>query len=155
MYPASSFQVGKLILTQLQASTNSLKASGVQIQLQVEESVENIEVLMKHLQERSREGTLRSDKDNYALLRNRDSGPGNGSFWFGFKFNIICRFQSKVKDQYCISLTWVQRISKISGPYPSTPHPRSSMGTSGPSLGPTSPPSATQTPTSTLTRTSV
>lgn len=84
MYPASSFQVGKLVLRQLQDSTNSLKASGVKIKLQVEESVENLEVLMKHLQERSREGTLRSDRDNYALLHNTGAEPGIDSFLLGF-----------------------------------------------------------------------
>lgn len=84
MYPASSFQVGKLILTQLQASTNCLKESGVQISHQVEESVENVQVLMRHLQERSREGTLRSDRDTYALLHNIGSEPGNNCSLFGF-----------------------------------------------------------------------
>lgn len=84
MYPASSFQVARLILTQLEASKNSLKASGVHIKLQVEESVENLQDLMSHLQERSREGTLRSDRDNYALLHNTGSEPGNTSFLFGF-----------------------------------------------------------------------
>lgn len=82
MYPASSFQEGRLIMMQLQASINSLKASGVQIKLQVEESVENLQVLMKHLQERSREGTLRSDRDTYALLHNIGSEPGNNSKLF-------------------------------------------------------------------------
>lgn len=84
MYPASSLQVVRLLLTQLQAATNSLKASGVQIELQVEESVENIQVLMTHLQERSREGTLRSDRDKYVLLHNSGAEPGENSFLFGF-----------------------------------------------------------------------
>lgn len=84
MYPASSLQVVRLILTQLQAATNSLKASGVQINLQVEESVENIQVLMTHLQERSREGTLRSDRDKYALLHISGAEPGKNSFLFGY-----------------------------------------------------------------------
>lgn len=84
MYPASSLQVVRLVLTQLQASTHSLKASGVQINLQVEESVENLQVLLRHLQERSREGTLRSDRDTYALLQNIGPEPGKNSFLFGF-----------------------------------------------------------------------
>lgn len=70
------------MLTQLQASISSLKASGVQIKLQVEESVDNLQVLIRHLQERSMEGTLRSDRDKYALLRNTE--PGTISF--------LCRF---------------------------------------------------------------
>ena len=57
-----------LLLTLLQASINSLRASGVDIQPQVEERVESVQGLIKHLQERAREGTLRSDRDTYALL---------------------------------------------------------------------------------------
>lgn len=57
-----------LLLTLLQASINSLRAAGVDIQPQVEEKVESVQGLIKHLQERAREGTLRSDRDTYALL---------------------------------------------------------------------------------------
>ncbi|XP_070700533.1 NFX1-type zinc finger-containing protein 1 [Pempheris klunzingeri] len=67
-FPASSVQSVSLLLTLLQASINSLRASGVDFQPQMEESVESLQGLIKHLQERSREGTLRSDRDNYALL---------------------------------------------------------------------------------------
>ncbi|XP_068568539.1 NFX1-type zinc finger-containing protein 1 [Cebidichthys violaceus] len=67
-FPASSAQAGSLILTMLKDSIAKLRALGVDIQPQTEESVENIEALIKHLQERSRERTLRSDKDTYALL---------------------------------------------------------------------------------------
>lgn len=80
MYPASSVQVVRLTLTQLQASVVSLKASGVEIKPQVDEGVENLQVLMRHLQQRSREGTLRSDRDHYALLHNTGVDPGNNSF---------------------------------------------------------------------------
>jgi len=68
IFPASTAQAASLLLTLLKASINHLRASGVVIQPQTEESVENLEGLIKHLQERSREGTLRSDKDTYALL---------------------------------------------------------------------------------------
>ncbi|XP_030275595.1 NFX1-type zinc finger-containing protein 1 isoform X4 [Sparus aurata] len=68
MYPASSVQVGSLLLTQLQSAISTLKASGVVIRRQTEESMETLQALIEHLQERSREGTLRSDKDTYALL---------------------------------------------------------------------------------------
>uniref|UniRef100_A0A3Q3W7K3 RZ-type domain-containing protein n=1 Tax=Mola mola TaxID=94237 RepID=A0A3Q3W7K3_MOLML len=64
-FPANSAQAVKLLLTQLQASVNSLKTSGVEIQPDTEERLENLQCLMRHLQERSREGTLRSDKDTY------------------------------------------------------------------------------------------
>ncbi|XP_051269576.1 NFX1-type zinc finger-containing protein 1 [Dicentrarchus labrax] len=76
IFPASSVQVVRLLLTQLQASINSLKTSGVEIQPQVEESVEGLHVLIRHLQEKSREGTLRSDKDTYALLTPGVDNPG-------------------------------------------------------------------------------
>ncbi|XP_041800203.1 NFX1-type zinc finger-containing protein 1 isoform X2 [Chelmon rostratus] len=76
MFPASSVQACSLLLTQLQASINSLKTSGVEIQPQTEESVENLQGLIRHLKERSREGTLRSDRDTYALLRAGGDNPG-------------------------------------------------------------------------------
>ncbi|KAM9361314.1 NFX1-type zinc finger-containing protein 1 [Symphorus nematophorus] len=72
MFPASSVLAGSLLLTQLQASINSLKTAGVEIQPQMEERIEGLKGLIRHLQERSREGTLRSDKDNYALLSGED-----------------------------------------------------------------------------------
>ncbi|KAM6946973.1 NFX1-type zinc finger-containing protein 1 isoform 1-T1 [Lycodopsis pacificus] len=72
IFPASSAQSVSLILTMLNASIDKLRALGVDIQPQTEESVENIEVLIKHLQEKSRDRTLRSDKDTYALLPTAD-----------------------------------------------------------------------------------
>lgn len=68
MFPAGSVQSVRLLMTQLQASINNLKTSGVEIQPQMEESMENLQGLIKHLQDKSREGTLRSDKETYALL---------------------------------------------------------------------------------------
>lgn len=158
MYPASSVQVVRIIVTQFQASINSLKESGVEIKPQMEESMENLQLLMRHLQERSKEGTLRSDKDTYALLHNMGADPGKILFC-SYQFSMTHHFQSFLKvrdqkDQFCFSLTPAQKTSKISELYPSTPHLRSSTWTSGPSSDPTSPPSAIQTPTSTLTRTS-
>lgn len=82
MFPASSVQAVRLLLTQLQASINSLKTSGVEIQPQMEERMEGLQDLMRHLQERSREGTLRSDRDTYALLPAGGDNPGNGLFLF-------------------------------------------------------------------------
>lgn len=64
-------------MTLLQVSINSLRASGVDIQTEMEESVENLQGLIRHLQERSREGTLRSNKDTYALLHTRGDNPSN------------------------------------------------------------------------------
>ncbi|XP_068451312.1 NFX1-type zinc finger-containing protein 1 [Clinocottus analis] len=82
-FPASSTQAASLLLTLLKTSINHLRASGVDIQPQTEESVENLEGLIKHLEERSREGTLRSDKDTYALL------PTGGEEMAGEDFRTI------------------------------------------------------------------
>ncbi|XP_044066857.1 NFX1-type zinc finger-containing protein 1-like isoform X2 [Siniperca chuatsi] len=76
IFPASSVQAVSLLLTLLQASINSLRASGVDIQPQMEESVESVQGLIRHLQEKSREGTLRSDRDTYALLPTGRDNPG-------------------------------------------------------------------------------
>lgn len=91
MFPASSVQACSLLLTQLQASINSLKTSGVEIQPQTEESVENLQGLIRHLKERSREGTLRSDRDTYALLRAGGDNPGNGLF-FNFRYFYFLKY---------------------------------------------------------------
>uniref|UniRef100_A0AAX7SIY5 RZ-type domain-containing protein n=1 Tax=Astatotilapia calliptera TaxID=8154 RepID=A0AAX7SIY5_ASTCA len=68
IFPASSVHTVSLLLTLLQASINSLRASGVDFQPQIEESVEQLQDLITHLQNRAREGTLRSDRDTYAFL---------------------------------------------------------------------------------------
>ncbi|XP_020558865.1 NFX1-type zinc finger-containing protein 1 isoform X2 [Oryzias latipes] len=68
MFPASSVKAVSMLLTLLQASINSLRGSGLDVDTRVEENGEQLKGLIEHLQERSREGTLRSDKDTYALL---------------------------------------------------------------------------------------
>ncbi|KAK2915291.1 NFX1-type zinc finger-containing protein 1 [Channa argus] len=75
IFPASSIKSVSLLLPLVQASINSLRTSGVDIEPQVEETLENLHVLVLHLEERSREGTLRSDKDNYALLPTGADNP--------------------------------------------------------------------------------
>uniref|UniRef100_A0A3Q4GFY5 Zinc finger, NFX1-type containing 1 n=1 Tax=Neolamprologus brichardi TaxID=32507 RepID=A0A3Q4GFY5_NEOBR len=72
IFPASSVHTVSLLLTLLQASINSLRASGVDFQPQIEESVEQLQDLITHLQNRAREGTLRSDRDTYAFLPSDD-----------------------------------------------------------------------------------
>uniref|UniRef100_A0AAX7V2B9 RZ-type domain-containing protein n=1 Tax=Astatotilapia calliptera TaxID=8154 RepID=A0AAX7V2B9_ASTCA len=72
IFPASSVHTVSLLLTLLQASINSLRASGVDFQPQIEESVEQLQDLITHLQNRAREGTLRSDRDTYAFLPSGD-----------------------------------------------------------------------------------
>uniref|UniRef100_A0A7N6AWJ7 RZ-type domain-containing protein n=1 Tax=Anabas testudineus TaxID=64144 RepID=A0A7N6AWJ7_ANATE len=75
VFPASSVKPVSLLLTMAQASINGLRASGVDFQPEVEEMVENIQGLVRHLEERSREGTLRSDRDTYALLPTGGDNP--------------------------------------------------------------------------------
>uniref|UniRef100_A0A3B4AX81 RZ-type domain-containing protein n=1 Tax=Periophthalmus magnuspinnatus TaxID=409849 RepID=A0A3B4AX81_9GOBI len=67
-FPASSVEPVSLLLTLLPTAINSLRTSGVDVPAQIEENMEQLQELVRHLQTRSREGTLRSDKDNYALL---------------------------------------------------------------------------------------
>lgn len=57
-----------MLLTLLKASIHTLRVLGVDIRPQMEERLENIDGLIKHLQVKSREGTLRSNKDTYSLL---------------------------------------------------------------------------------------
>ncbi|KAF7649472.1 hypothetical protein LDENG_00140980 [Lucifuga dentata] len=76
IFPASSVHAVSMLLTLLQASINSLRASGVDILPQMEEEMENLKGLVNHLQERSREGTLCSDRDTYALLATGGDNPG-------------------------------------------------------------------------------
>ncbi|XP_072237874.1 NFX1-type zinc finger-containing protein 1 isoform X2 [Leuresthes tenuis] len=75
VFPASSVKAVSILLTLLQASINSLRASGEDIQPQMEENVENLKGLIEHLEGRSREGTLRSDRDTYVLLPTRGNDP--------------------------------------------------------------------------------
>nr|XP_040059120.1 NFX1-type zinc finger-containing protein 1 isoform X2 [Gasterosteus aculeatus aculeatus] len=67
-FPASSAQAPSMLLTLLKASIHTLRVLGVDIRPQMEERLENIDGLIKHLQVKSREGTLRSNKDTYSLL---------------------------------------------------------------------------------------
>lgn len=78
IYPASSVQAVSMLLTVLQSSINSLRASGVNIPPEMEGKLESLQGLVNHLQEKSREGTLRSDKDTYALLTTGVGNAGNG-----------------------------------------------------------------------------
>ncbi|XP_017264129.2 NFX1-type zinc finger-containing protein 1 isoform X2 [Kryptolebias marmoratus] len=75
IFPASSVKAVSMLLTLLQASVNSLRASGVDIYPHTEDKMENLKGLIEHLQQRSREGTLRSDKDTYALLATGGDNP--------------------------------------------------------------------------------
>ncbi|NXF09008.1 ZNFX1 protein, partial [Smithornis capensis] len=61
-FPASSVQKISVLLTVLPVSINALKASGVYITEETEKNFNEIQMLMQHLQEKKREGTLRTDK---------------------------------------------------------------------------------------------
>ncbi|XP_007548089.1 NFX1-type zinc finger-containing protein 1 isoform X1 [Poecilia formosa] len=73
IFPASSVNTVNMLVTLLQGSINTLRASGVDFLPKVEEKMENLKDLIAHLQEKSRKGTLRSDKDTYGLLTNSDN----------------------------------------------------------------------------------
>ncbi|KAJ7413081.1 NFX1-type zinc finger-containing protein 1 [Willisornis vidua] len=60
-FPASSMQKVSVLLTVLPASINALRASGVDITEETEKNLNKVQMLMKHLQEKRREGTLRAD----------------------------------------------------------------------------------------------
>ncbi|NWV22217.1 ZNFX1 protein, partial [Origma solitaria] len=60
-FPASSVQKVSVLLTVLPASINALRASGVDITEETEKNLNEVQMLMQHLQEKRREGTLRAD----------------------------------------------------------------------------------------------
>ncbi|NWS74149.1 ZNFX1 protein, partial [Crotophaga sulcirostris] len=73
VFPASSVQKISILLTVLPASINALRASGVDITEETEKNLNKVQMLMQHLQEKRREGTLRAD--NYVLMQSQTDGP--------------------------------------------------------------------------------
>ncbi|NXV10160.1 ZNFX1 protein, partial [Cettia cetti] len=69
-FPASSVQKVSILLTVLTASINSLKAFGVDITEETEKNLSKVQMLMQHLQEKKREGTLRAD--NCKVMQSQD-----------------------------------------------------------------------------------
>uniref|UniRef100_A0A8D0KWH1 Zinc finger NFX1-type containing 1 n=1 Tax=Strix occidentalis caurina TaxID=311401 RepID=A0A8D0KWH1_STROC len=67
IFPASSVQKISILLTVLPASINALRASGVDITEETEKNLNKVQMLVQHLQEKRREGTLRAD--NYTLMQ--------------------------------------------------------------------------------------
>lgn len=67
----------RLVLTQLKSTIDNLKTFDVEIEPQIEESMKRLEDLTSYLQERRREGTLRSDKDTHSILPASGIIPGN------------------------------------------------------------------------------
>ncbi|NXV98239.1 ZNFX1 protein, partial [Calonectris borealis] len=72
VFPASSVQKISVLLTVLPASINALRASGVVITEETEKNLNKVQMLVQHLQEKRREGTLRAD--NYTLIQPRTDG---------------------------------------------------------------------------------
>lgn len=66
-----------MIMTQLKSTIDILKAIDLEIEPELEESVQRLQDLTKDLQERHREGTLRSDKDTFSILPATGTIPGN------------------------------------------------------------------------------
>ncbi|CAL8340356.1 unnamed protein product [Merluccius merluccius] len=71
IFPASSVQAVSVLVVLFQASLLGLTASGVDIGHQTKEKLENIQAAVEHLQARSREGNLRSDRDRIPLLSDK------------------------------------------------------------------------------------
>ncbi|NWV70453.1 ZNFX1 protein, partial [Malurus elegans] len=69
-FPASSVQKVSILLTVLPASVNALRASGVTITEETEKNLNRVQMLMQHLQEKRREGTLRTD--NCTFMKPQD-----------------------------------------------------------------------------------
>uniref|UniRef100_A0A8B9I5F3 Zinc finger NFX1-type containing 1 n=1 Tax=Anser brachyrhynchus TaxID=132585 RepID=A0A8B9I5F3_9AVES len=72
IFPASSVQKISILLTVLPASINALRASGVDIMEETEKNLNKVQMLVQHLQEKRREGTLRAD--NYTLMQLQADG---------------------------------------------------------------------------------
>uniref|UniRef100_A0A8B9KLP9 Zinc finger, NFX1-type containing 1 n=1 Tax=Astyanax mexicanus TaxID=7994 RepID=A0A8B9KLP9_ASTMX len=79
MFPSSSVRTVSMLVALLKPVVNQLRASGVDISATVEEDLEKIQAMVDHLQEKARDGTLRSD--NYTiLLGNEEAPPGEEDF---------------------------------------------------------------------------
>ncbi|MGH0131754.1 UNVERIFIED_CONTAM: hypothetical protein FKN15_048582 [Acipenser sinensis] len=73
IFPASSIQVVSMLVTILQPAVNALRALGVAITDQTQQDLEKINELVTHLQEKRREGTLRTD--TYTFLGPEEDAP--------------------------------------------------------------------------------
>ncbi|XP_031682929.1 NFX1-type zinc finger-containing protein 1-like isoform X2 [Oncorhynchus kisutch] len=79
IFPASSIKGVSMIVALFRPVINSLRAVGVDVLKQTEENLDRIQGLVEHLQERAREGTLRSD--NYSFITaQEDAPPGEADF---------------------------------------------------------------------------
>ncbi|KAI4900627.1 hypothetical protein NFI96_021503, partial [Prochilodus magdalenae] len=79
MLPSSSVRSVSMLAALLKPVVNLLRASGIDISDTIDEDLEKIQGMVDHLQEKAREGTLRSD--NYTILiGNEDAPPGEEDF---------------------------------------------------------------------------
>ncbi|XP_041944382.1 NFX1-type zinc finger-containing protein 1 [Alosa sapidissima] len=79
IYPASSVGVVSTLVLLLKPAINQLRASGLDILDETEESLDKVQELVGHQQQKAREGTLRSD--NYSFLAaDEDAPPGEEDF---------------------------------------------------------------------------
>ncbi len=79
MFPHSSIQSVSMLVALLKPTVNQLRASGVDVLDNTDGDLERVQGLVDHLQEKSREGTLRSD--NYSFLAaDEDAPPGEEDF---------------------------------------------------------------------------
>ncbi|NXD26029.1 ZNFX1 protein, partial [Spelaeornis formosus] len=69
-FPASSVQKVSILFTVLTASINALRDFGVDITEETEKNLSKVQMLMQHLQEKRREGTLRAD--NCTFMQSQD-----------------------------------------------------------------------------------
>lgn len=67
VFPASSVHETSMLISILPASLNALRASGVNIEEETERSLEKVQAIIEHLQEKRREGTLKVD--TYTLVQ--------------------------------------------------------------------------------------
>lgn len=73
MFPSSSIRTISILVALLKPVVNQLRASGIDIRNTIDEDLEKIQGMVEHLQEKARDGTLRSD--NYTVLIGNDDTP--------------------------------------------------------------------------------
>ncbi|XP_006839258.1 PREDICTED: NFX1-type zinc finger-containing protein 1 [Chrysochloris asiatica] len=76
IFPSSSVQETSMLISLLPASLNALRASGVNIEEETEKNLEKVQVIIEHLQEKRREGTLRVDTFTLVQPEAEDQAEG-------------------------------------------------------------------------------
>ncbi|KAM3664102.1 NFX1-type zinc finger-containing protein 1 isoform 1-T1 [Ammospiza maritima maritima] len=107
-FPASSVQKVSLLLTVLTASIDALRGFGVDITEETEKNLNQVQMLMQHLQEKRREGTLRAD--NCTFMQPQDGQAGS------YRFMSICPTYDEIHGNEKPFL----RPNFVSGKYEST-----------------------------------